>query len=114
MEQLYKPAKIASKCKFYVHIEKNGKTCRVEKDQVQVVRGEIVAAAQWVVEAFFTQQTKESLQRVVEKCRAEIALAQANPAEFDDAEWAIERAEKKMAHFAAAIENGGVFSSKNA
>lgn len=109
MEQLYKSVKIAGKCKFYVHIEKDGRICRVQKDQVQVVRGEVVAASQWVVEAFFTQKTKESLLRIVEKCKAEIALAQSNPEEFDDAEYAIERATKKIAKFSAAIENNGIF-----
>jgi hypothetical protein len=109
MEQLYTPVKIAGKCKFYIHIEKDGGICRVEKDQLQVVKGEIVAASTWVIEAFFIQKTKESLLRVVEKCKAEIELAKSNPKEFDDAEYAIERANKKIKKFSAVIENGGVF-----
>lgn len=109
MEKLYKSVPIAGKCKFYIHIEKNGSVCRVKKDQLQVVRGEVVAATTWVIEAFFTHLTKESLARVVEMCKAEIELANTSPDQFDDAEYAIERANKKIEKFSAAIDNGGVF-----
>jgi hypothetical protein len=111
MEKLIKPLKIESKTKYEVRVLVNGRNIGIEKNLVTVNRaGTITHAVELIVEKHFKENSVEALLRCVAKAEAEVELAKTSPGEFDDAAWAIERAEKRIAHFKKAIENGGVFA----
>jgi len=111
VEKLIKPVKVESKTKYEVRVIVNGRNIGIEKNLVTVTRaGEITHAVELIVDKHFKENSIEALERCVAKFEAEVELAKTSPEDFDDAEWAIERAEKRIANFKKAIGNGGVFA----
>ncbi len=111
MEQLIKPVKIVGKTKYEVRVLVDGRNFGIEKSLVTVTRsGEITHASESIVDKHFKENSIESLHRVIAKQEALIALTKTDPADFDDVEHAVIRANKVIEHFKKAIENGGSFA----
>lgn len=109
MEKLYTPVQIVSKSRFEIRVITSGRNIGIEKELVTVKSGFITHAVELIVDKHFKENSVESLHRVIAEQERLIQLTKTNPNEFDDAEYAVKRANKKIAYFAKAITNNGIF-----